>query len=250
MPKRRIELVADAAYASGEFVKLPVRVSFVSRLRRNAALYRLAPPRTGLPGRPATKGKRLGSLEQIAADKRRRWRDVTVTRYGRTEQVQALTLVCLWYSVTKSKPVRVVLIRESGSSKAFDFALIATDSNLGVEHVIERYAERWAIEVARPKPRHDLVRAQRPHPCSRRCATPASTLVPPKDRAVLPRHAHHAPTPHHPRPISGNTAYQRRSQTIPRPRTGAGIHGLMNGESRGINRSCRSIGDLAPLTDG
>lgn len=144
----RIELVGDAAYATHEFMQLPSRVSFTSRLRRNAALYRPAPPRTGRPGRPRTKGERLPPLDKLATDKRRRWRDVTVTRYGRVEQVQVITLVCLWYSVTGERPVRVVLIREPGSSKAFDFALIATDTDLGPGQVIELYAQRWAIEVA------------------------------------------------------------------------------------------------------
>lgn len=145
--ERGIEIVADAAYACESFAKLPGRASFISRLRANAALYRHTPPRTGKPGRPRTKGKRLPSLADIARDRRRTWRTVTVNRYGRCDTVQALTLTCLWYKVFKQRTVRVVLLREIGSAKPFDFALVATDTTATVEQIIERYAERWAIEV-------------------------------------------------------------------------------------------------------
>ena len=145
---RRVEVVADGAYACEKFAQLPDRASFISRLRANAALHRLTPPRTGKPGRPRTKGERLPALAELANDRRRRWRDITVSRYGRSETIQTLTLVCLWYKVFKQRPVRVVLIREPGSVKPYDFALVATDIDLSVGQVVERYAERWAIEVA------------------------------------------------------------------------------------------------------
>jgi hypothetical protein len=145
---RRVEVVADGAYACEKFAQLPERATFISRLRANAALHRLTPPRTGKKGRPRTKGERLPALAEIATDRRRRWRDVTVTRYGRSETIQVMTLVCLWYTVFKQRPVRVVLVREPGSTKAFDFAMVATDNELSAAQVVERYAERWSIEVA------------------------------------------------------------------------------------------------------
>jgi len=73
---------------------------------------------------------------------------VTANRYGKTADIQALTLVCLWYKVTEARPVRVVLIREKDSTKPFDFALVSTAPDASSEHIIERYAERWTIEVA------------------------------------------------------------------------------------------------------
>jgi hypothetical protein len=38
---------------------LPERASWTTRLRKDAALYDLASPRTGRPGRPRQKGRRL-----------------------------------------------------------------------------------------------------------------------------------------------------------------------------------------------
>lgn len=147
LPGRRVELVGDCAYASKAMAGLPERVIVTSRLRKNAALYRLKPPPTGKRGRPREKGARLGSLAEIARDRRRRWHDVTVTRYGTTQTVRAITFVCLWYSVFKSQPVRVVLVQEPGASNEFSIALITTDLNATSELVIARYAQRWAIEV-------------------------------------------------------------------------------------------------------
>jgi len=54
---------------------------------------------------------------------------------------------CLWYSVTGPAPVTVILIR--GKSKTgYDIALVTTEKNPDIARVIERYAARWAIEIA------------------------------------------------------------------------------------------------------
>jgi hypothetical protein len=54
-PDRTIHVVADAAYATGQLAGLPSRVSVTCRLRKNAVLFDLAPPRTGKQGRPHAK---------------------------------------------------------------------------------------------------------------------------------------------------------------------------------------------------
>jgi len=58
-------LCADGAYASLARRGLP-RTTLTSRMRRDAALYEAAPPRTGKPGRPRKKGKRLDAPEEMA----------------------------------------------------------------------------------------------------------------------------------------------------------------------------------------
>ncbi|HSV67393.1 MAG TPA: hypothetical protein VLJ59_15985 [Mycobacteriales bacterium] len=47
-----------------------------------------------------------------------------------------------------SRPVRVVLIREPGTHRGYDLALVCTDTITEAATVIERYATRWSIEVA------------------------------------------------------------------------------------------------------
>ena len=55
LPGRRVHVTADSAYASEELKELPGSVTWTTRLRSNAALYGLAPERTGRKGRPRKK---------------------------------------------------------------------------------------------------------------------------------------------------------------------------------------------------
>ena len=145
LPGRQVRIVADSAYAGGELKGLPARVSWTTRLRKDAALHALPPGRTGRPGRPRVKGERLPSLAKLAAAAE--FSQVTVTRYGRTETVAAAVATCLWYSVFGSLPVTVVIVRDRPGS-GFGIALVTTDRAATPEQVIERYVSRWSIEVA------------------------------------------------------------------------------------------------------
>jgi len=145
LPGRTISVTADSAYAGEELKQLPDGVTWTSRLRANAALYGLPPGRTGKRGRPYVKGARLPSLAKIAAAAA--FTPVTVTRYGKTATIAAHAFTCLWYTVTGARPVTVILIRDKRKT-GYDLALITTGKNPGTAQVIERYAARWAIEVA------------------------------------------------------------------------------------------------------
>ena len=145
LPGREVHVTADSAYAGEELKELPDGVTWTTRLRCNAALCGLPPERTGKKGRPRVKGDRLPSLARIAAAAA--FSQVTVTRYGKTETIAAAAFTCLWYSVTGARPVTVILIRDK-SKTGYDLALITTEKNPDIAAVIERYAARWAIEVA------------------------------------------------------------------------------------------------------
>ena len=145
LPGRQVSVTADSAYAGEELKKLPDGVTWTTRLRVNAALCALPPERTGKKGRPRVKGDRLPSLAKIAATAV--FSQVRVTRYGKRETIAACAFTCLWYSVTGAKPVTVILIRDK-SRTGFDLALVTTQKDPDIARVIERYAARWAIEVA------------------------------------------------------------------------------------------------------
>ena len=145
LPGREINVTADSAYAGEELKQLPDGVTWTTRLRANAALYELPPARTGKKGRPRKKGNRLPSLAKIAAAAA--FSQVTVTRYGKTETIAVHAFTCLWYSVTGTKPVTVILIRDKQKT-GYDIALVTTEKDPEIGRVIERYAARWAIEVA------------------------------------------------------------------------------------------------------
>jgi hypothetical protein len=87
LPGRDIHVVADSAYAGGELKKLPARVTWTTRLRKDAALYGLPPARTGKRGRPRERADRLPSLAKLAATAN--FAPVTVIRYGKTATIHA-----------------------------------------------------------------------------------------------------------------------------------------------------------------
>ncbi|MCA1678830.1 MAG: transposase, partial [Actinobacteria bacterium] len=154
LPERTIHTVGDAAYATSASRGLPGRVTLTSRLRSNAALYQRTPPRTGKRGRPAKWGRRLGGLAQIATDPATRWTETTVRRYGKTEQLTLTTIDCLWGPLGAETPVRVILVKDSAKACGYQIALITTDLNASAAQIIERYAERWPIEVAYEDAKH------------------------------------------------------------------------------------------------
>jgi len=145
LPGRQLHVTADSAYAGEELKQLPDGVTWTTRLRSNAALHALPPERTGKRGRPRKKGDRLPALAKIAAAAA--FSQVTVTRYGKAETIAVHALTCLWYSVTGTAPVTVILIRDK-SKTGFDLALITTEKNPDIAAVTERYAARWSVEVA------------------------------------------------------------------------------------------------------
>jgi hypothetical protein len=145
LPGRRIHVVADSVCAGEELKKLPPAITWTTRLRKDARLFALPPARTGRRGALRKKGDRLPCLAALAATPE--FTPVTVTRYGKTQSVQAAAVTCLWYHVTGTRRVTVVLIRGK-SRTGFDLALVTTDPDAGPAAVIERYASRWAIEVA------------------------------------------------------------------------------------------------------
>ncbi|MGH3940703.1 MAG: IS701 family transposase [Pseudonocardiaceae bacterium] len=144
-PGRQIHAVADSAFAGRDLCRLPAQVSWTTRPRKDAALYQLAPPRTGKRGRPRLKGPRLGSLAQLAATAA--FSPTTVTRYQTPTTVQIAPITCLWYTVFGPHPARVIFLREPGTRHGYDLVLITTDLTCPATTIVERYATRWAIEV-------------------------------------------------------------------------------------------------------
>jgi hypothetical protein len=159
-PDRPIHVVADAWYAGADGAPgaavganrqrgLPDRVTLTSRLRANAKLHAIAAPRPGKGGRPKRIGAVLGTPKQIAATTGT-WTTTHLTCYGRTTTAHIADLRCLWYGVYRSREVRVLLVRDPGSTTeaGYDLAIITTDLTTPAADLITRYAARWSIEVA------------------------------------------------------------------------------------------------------
>ena len=155
---RTIHMVGDAAYATGAFADLPENVTITSRLKANATLHQLPPPRPPkgqrTRGRPPTKGAQLPKLDQIATDRATKWVKTTVRRYGKTERVMVYAMKCLWYDAFGSQPVQVVIIQDTTKPSGYELALVSTDLQASAAQLIERYADQssgWRATAANSK---------------------------------------------------------------------------------------------------
>ena len=142
-PERELVAVADRAYASLKLLdrcrKLRKPITFITRLRLDAALYEPAPPRRpGQRGRPRLKGERLPNLSVVAEDPATVWELTTIANwYGSGERmVEVASETAVWYSTGLfAVPVRWVLIRDP--QKGFKTqALLCTDLNADPQKIL------------------------------------------------------------------------------------------------------------------
>jgi hypothetical protein len=146
--KRRIEVISDAAYTNATLIRnRPSHVTFIGRSRLDAALYAAPPkPRRGQMGRPRVRGKRLPSPAAQAARKNAAWRRIQVHVYGKTLRVRVLVIDALWYVAARGELVRLVVVRGFPGHERDD-VFVSTDPTLDAKAIIERFAERWPLEV-------------------------------------------------------------------------------------------------------
>jgi hypothetical protein len=153
-PKREIVAVADRANASLKLLdrcrKLTNPVTFITRLRLDAALYEpAAPRRPGQIGRPRLKGERLPNLSEVAQDPKTAWKPTTIANwYGSGQRrVEIASETAVWYSTGLfALPVRWVLVRDpEGGFKTQ--ALPCTDLEADPEKILSWFVMRWQLEV-------------------------------------------------------------------------------------------------------
>jgi hypothetical protein len=162
-PQREIVAVADRAYASLKLLqrcrKLRNPITFITRLRLDAALYEPAPPRRPRQiGRPRLKGERLPNLSEVAVDPRTVWKPTTIADwYGSEERkVEMTSATAVWYSTGLfAVPVRWVLIRDpEGEFKTQ--ALLCTDLDADPKKILRWFVTRWQLEVTFQEMRRHL----------------------------------------------------------------------------------------------
>jgi hypothetical protein len=162
-PQREIVAVADRAYASLKLLdrcrKLSNPITFLTRLRLDAALYEPAPPRRpGQIGRPRLKGERLPNLSEVAEAPKTLWKPATITNwYGSGERtVEIASKTAVWYSTGLfAVPVRWVLIRDpEGRFKTQ--ALLCTDLDTDPQKIVCWFVMRWQLEVTFQEVRRHL----------------------------------------------------------------------------------------------
>jgi hypothetical protein len=144
---RRVHVVGDSEYACKTLVpSLPPHVHFTGPITMDAALYAKPKPYGG-KGRPRVKGERLASPEKLARSRSTPWRIITACIYGRKVSIQVKTCDCLWYTVARTRLVRVVLTRDP-KGRLQGRAYFSTDTERSAEDILRVFSFRWEIEVA------------------------------------------------------------------------------------------------------
>jgi hypothetical protein len=153
LPGREIVFVADSSFAALEWLALVARlprVSVITRLRLDAALYDPPPPRDpGQRGRPRLKGKRRPTLEAVLADEKTPWSTLTIDDwYGEgPREVDIATDTALWYHSGKPPvAIRWVLIRDP-QARCKPQALLSTNLEHTCEQMLAWFVRRWTMEV-------------------------------------------------------------------------------------------------------
>jgi hypothetical protein len=164
-PEREIVAVTDSGYACIRLLAacrsfLPKPVTFVTRLRLDAALYEPAPPRkTKQIGRPRLKGKRLPTLAAVADDPSTIWTPVVVADwYGKGERtVEETSATAVWYHTgLPPVPLRWVLVRDPQEEEFAPQALLCTDLGAEPARILSWFVLRWQMEVTFQEARRHL----------------------------------------------------------------------------------------------
>ena len=162
-PEREIVAVADRAYASLKLLdrcrKMRNPITFITRLRLDAALYEPAPPRrAGQRGRPRLKGERLPNLSVVAEDPNTVWKPNMIANwYGSGERiVEISSATAVWYSTGLfAVPLRWVLVRDPQREFKTQ-ALLCTDLKADPEKIVSWFVMRWQLEVTFQEVRRHL----------------------------------------------------------------------------------------------
>ena len=163
---RQIMVVADSSFAVLDLLdSVRQKVSMVTRLRLDAALYEPAPERKEKQnGRPRKKGKRLPTLDEVAKDPKTKWKKIRIKDWYSTveREIKIVSRTCVWYHFGKpAVAIRWVLIRDP--EKQFETqALLCTNPEVSAVEIISWFVKRWKMEVTFEESRRYLgVESQR-----------------------------------------------------------------------------------------
>jgi hypothetical protein len=154
VPQRELIVVADSSFAVLTLLDalrhLPQRVTMITRLRLDAALYEPVSERPpGQTGRPRLKGNRLPTLHQVLRDPTTSWTSVTIAKWYREPErtVEVLSATAVWYHTgIPPVPILWVLIRDP-LNKFRPQALLSTDLALSSTQIVTAFVQRWQMEV-------------------------------------------------------------------------------------------------------
>lgn len=157
-PEKRLIFVGDSSYAAIDLLNaVREKVTVVTKLRLDAALYEAAPERkSGQIGRPRKKGKRLPTLNEVIKNPRTVWEKVVVNWYGVEKEIEITSGACVWYHVGKQAvPLRWVIVRDPLGEFETQ-AVLCTDQAAAPQPIVEWFILRWQVEVTFEESRRHL----------------------------------------------------------------------------------------------
>ena len=160
LPQMNLVFVGDSSFAALDLLNaVRTQVTVVSRLRLDAALYRKARARrAGQIGRPRKKGKRLPTLQAVMANRKTKWKTVTIGNwYGeKRRRIEMVSGKCVWYHVGKEAvPIRWVIIRDP-LARFETQAIFSTRTEVSPKRIVEWFIKRWQVEVTFEESRRHL----------------------------------------------------------------------------------------------
>jgi hypothetical protein len=160
LPDFDLVFVGDSSYAALDLLNaVNSKVTVVSRLRLDAALYKRAAARKpGQMGRPRKKGVRLPTLQAIIDNPKTKWKRLKIKRwYGEeNREIEIVSGKCVWYHVGKQAvPIRWVMIRDP-RQKFETQALLSTNRKAAPRRIVEWFIKRWQTEVTFEETRRHL----------------------------------------------------------------------------------------------
>ena len=139
--KQSFTLVADGLYAKKKLVRCCIEneISFICRLRNDAALYELVKP-SGPKGRgrPRKYGKKI-----ILPRKPKGFETIHLKLYGERHKISFKTVIAMWKPA--GAPIKVFMVQFDDSKSLTYF--FSTDLSLTVQRVLTLVAARWSIET-------------------------------------------------------------------------------------------------------
>lgn len=141
----KVTLVADGEYSCKTVVqRMPENFEFIGPMVMKAAVYD-RPSCQPHTGRRRLRGMRLPSPAELIASPRR-WKTVVPTIYGRKVPVKVKSQVCMWYTVARTRMIRMVVTRDP-RGLIEDRAYFSTDLSLSEEDILAGFSRRWSLEV-------------------------------------------------------------------------------------------------------
>jgi DDE superfamily endonuclease len=156
-PQRNFLLAADGGYASHDLAgfcgKQQGRLDFVSRFYPDAALY-LPPAEVRLTakgkkprGRPAVKGAKIDTPQQVVAKTKKKTRLVVGWYGGGQRRVEVVTGTGHWYRAGQGLvELRWVYVRDLQGTHRDEY-FFSTRTSMTAQEIIETYGRRWNLET-------------------------------------------------------------------------------------------------------